>query len=86
MRPRKRIAYLASPLQVDLEHDPPRLAVELRAQSAVAVAGVDRVLDEVAAADPLLELLRREEVVVAAVDFPRAGRPGGGGDRQLEAM
>jgi hypothetical protein len=43
------------------------------------------VLDEIAAVDPLLELLRRQEVVVATIDFPRAGRTRGGGDSQLEA-
>jgi len=42
------------------------------------------VLEELAAREPALELLGREEVVVAALDLARPRRSRGGGDRQLE--
>jgi hypothetical protein len=43
------------------------------------------VLEEVAAGQPLLELLEREEVVVAPVDLARPRLARRGRDRQLEA-
>ena len=59
-------------------------ALELRAQRAVAVAGVLGVLDEVAGRDAVVELLGREEVVVDAVLLARPRRARRRRDRQLE--
>ena len=57
---------------------------DLAAQRPVAVAAVGGELEEVFFLDPLLEFLRGEEVVVAAVYLALARRAGGRRDRQLE--
>ena len=48
----QRLAHLPRALDVDLEHDSARRALELAAQRAVAVAGVLGVLHELARAPP----------------------------------
>ena len=82
---RERFLHLARTLDVDLEHDSARRALQLAAQRAVAVAGVDGVLDELAGGHAAIEVLLAEEVVVDPVDLPRARVARGGRDGQLEA-
>src|SRR3954454_552538 len=76
-------ANLASALDFDLEHERLRVAFQLRTQRAVAVAGVLRPLQKFVFVDLFLELIRAQEVVVDAMLFTRAGRPGGRRDREL---
>src|SRR4051794_27670765 len=81
------LADLAGALDLDLEdhgHAGVDPAAQLGAQGAVAAAGVLGVLDEVPRVHARVELLRGQEVVVDPVLLPRARRPRGRGDRQLE--
>jgi hypothetical protein len=59
--------------------------LDLRAQRAVAVARVDRVLEEGPLLDAAVELRVGEKPVVASVDLAAARLAGRGRDRQLEA-
>jgi hypothetical protein len=68
-------------LYVDLEHDPARRALQLGAQRAVAVSGVDGVLDELAGGDPAVEVVLAEEVIVDPVDLARTRVARGRRDR-----
>ena len=82
-----RRAHLPGPLELDLEHHRDAAApapLELRPQRAVAVAGVARVLDELAGGEPAVEVLFGEEVVGDPVLLAAAGRAGGRGDRERE--
>ena len=84
---RFRRPHLLGALDLDLEHDRAaclEAALDLPAQRAVAVAAVGGELEEVLLLDPLLELLRGEEVVVAAVYLSLARRPRRRRDRELE--
>src|SRR5215210_1763297 len=92
----ERGPHLPRSLHLDLQHEPadapggvvasgPRSrALDLRAGGAVAVARVGRVLQERVGGDPPLELLGRQEPVVAPVDLARTLRPCRGRDRKLE--
>src|SRR5262249_54721724 len=69
----------ARPLDLDLEDDRAavgELALDLLAKRPVLVPAVARVLQELAGLDPAIELLRGEEVIVAAVDLALPRRPG----------
>src|SRR5438874_2546306 len=59
--------------------------LDLGLQRAVAMPGVDDVLEEAVVADLVLERLRVEEVVVDAVALAGAARPRGGGHGHLES-
>ena len=80
----QRLAHLARALDVDLEHDPARRALQLGAQRAVAVAGVDGVLHELAGGHAAIEVVLAEEVVVDPVHLARPRVARGRRDRQLE--
>jgi hypothetical protein len=77
------VAHLAGALNVDLEHDSARRALQLAAQRAVAVAGIDRVLDELPGGHAAIEVLLAEEVVVDPIHLAWARVAGGGRDGQL---
>lgn len=53
---------------------------------AVVVAHIFGVLQHFPLLDEALELLAAEEIVLLAVLLPRAGAPGGGGDRQPQVL
>ena len=86
-RVRLRRPHLLGALDLDLEHDRvPGLepALDLRAQGPVVVAAVGGELEEVVLVDRAVELLGREEVVVAPVLLALARLPGRRRDRELE--
>src|SRR5688500_1854597 len=70
-----RRANLPRALHLDLEHDRAPLrqpALDLGAKRPVAVAAEGRELEEVAGLDAAVELVAREEVIVAPVLLPGA--------------
>ena len=56
----------------------------LGAQGSIAITAIGGELEEVFALDPLVELLRSKEVIVAPVDLPGARLAGGRRDRELQ--
>ena len=82
------VADLARALQLDLEHHRRAAAgapLELRAQRAVAMSGVGRVLEELAERQPAVEVRLGEEVVGDAVLLPRPRRARRRRHRQAES-
>src|SRR5262249_8524599 len=81
------VADLARALDLDLQDDGGALAdalLDLTAERPGVAAAVAGVLQEIARLEPLSELLRGEEVVVATVHLAGPRLPRRGRDRQLE--
>jgi hypothetical protein len=77
--------HLAGALDVDLEHDSARRALQLAPERPVAVARIDGMLEELAGLDAAVEIGLAQEVVVDPVDLAWTGVARGRRDGQLEA-